>query len=214
MSKRTKYLLFTGLLIGSLWAFSEVVLGTMLRAVFLRMRGTLLTGIGVGILLAGFGYTRQVRVVTIAVLTAVFARVVFASLSGSRISLTNGSLAVLFMGILIVIAIWILKPHPLPGNLILGFTAAIAILCSGTLFYIVGSRFDPCPYLRQFSAWIFFLRETVLWGLFSAMTAPMGYRVGVALSRPSVRLAIPSLPPWCIIVGCWLCCGLTMILSS
>ena len=214
MSTRIKYLLFSGLFIGSLWAFSEVVLGSVLRAEALRMRGTLLTGIGVVILFVGFAYTRQVWSILFAVFTTVIARILFASSFGFGISVTNGSLAVLITGVSIVVALKIIRSHPSPGNFILGFTAAVTIVCSGTLFYIVGSRFYPCPYLKQFTAFTFFLKETILWGLFSAAIAPTGYRAGIALAYHSDRTEIQRLPAWCIVVSCWLCCGLTVILTS
>ena len=214
MSTQTKQTFLIGLIAGSVWAFSEVVLGALLRTAILPMRGTLLTGIGAGILFTGFGYSRQVRVVALAVLTAVIARIVFASSFGSGISVTNGSLAVLITGIMMISSVWILKRQPAPHNLTIGLIAAVAVLCSGTLFQIIGIRYDPCPYLLRFTALTFFLRETILWAALSGLAAPLGFQAGKVLSRYPNRITAKSLPAWGIILGCWICCGLTVLLTS
>ncbi len=217
MDTRSRHLFIIGILVGSLWAFSEVVLGTFIRTAALPMRGTVLTGIGVGILFTGFARTGQPWVVGLAVLTTVVAKVVFAPAFGFGIKVINSSAAVLLEGASILVAVYLLQRRPGHGALARSLAAAAGITCAGAAFYAIGSNLAPCAYLKSFSASAFFARETVPWALFSAVTAPLGYAVGTRWAArhgnrgAADRLPLPALGA---IAACWLCCGITVMLTS
>lgn len=216
MNTQSRHLFVTGVLIGSLWAFSEVVLGACIRSVALPLRGTLLTGIGVGILFAGFAYTRRPWTIGLAVLTTAMAKVVFAPSFGFGITVINTSAAVLLEGVAVVAAMYALQRYPARGRVTHGLAAATAILCAGTAFYAVGSHLAPCAYLKSFSAAGFLIRETVPWSLLSSLTAPLGYTLGIrwAARQHTQSDRRLSLPAWGAIAACWLCCGVTVMLTS
>jgi hypothetical protein len=217
MDTRTRHLFIIGILTGSLWAFSEVVLGTLVRTAALPLRGTVLTGIGVGILFAGFARSKQPWVVGLAVLTAVIAKVVFAPSFGFGIKVINSSTAVLLEGTAVLVAVYVLKSRPAHRGQDRGLAAAVAIACAGTAFYAIGINLAPCAYLKGFSASAFFLRETAPWSLFSAATAPLGYAIGLRWAAAANNRwggkALP-LPALGTIAACWLCCGVTVLLTS
>lgn len=211
MCGKTRGALFAGVVTGSVWTFSEVVVGAVVRSTVLPLRGTVLTGIGVFLVLAAFGYTRRVRTVATAVLIVVIGRPALALVISAEVSITNGSLAVLILGSCILAAVSITRA--LPSNRVrTGLVAASAVLVSGTVFYATGTHFDPCPYLLQFTAVTFFLRETLPWALLSAVVTPAGYRAGRSLAERRVEAAMSPLPAWGVVAGCWLACTFVMVL--
>ncbi|MDZ7723605.1 MAG: hypothetical protein U5R06_12590 [candidate division KSB1 bacterium] len=210
MTRHSRNTLWAGILGGSLWAFSEVVLGAALRATALPLRSTILTGIATFILFAAFAYTRRIPTLILAMLTAVSGRIVLTLAAGAQISLTNGSLAVIVTGLCFAGALYMLQAHKHPSFAYLGFTAATAILLSGTLFYAAGLHMDPCPYLTQMTPFMFFMRESLPWAVLSAVSAPLGYAAGHALLNAQQRNNLKRLTIWGLTAGCWLCCALVI----
>ncbi|MBT3194209.1 MAG: hypothetical protein HN341_16820 [Verrucomicrobia bacterium] len=216
MDKRTHSGVVAGVLLGSVWAASEVALGTLLRTVALPLRGSLLTGIGVGILFAAFGYRHQLKSVAIALVIAVVAKVAFAPSFGFGITIINSSFAVLLEGAC-VIALLALLREPLRRHVWLRAGGAlVAMLFAGTLFHAIGLHLAPCAYLKSLSAPMFFLRETVGWSLLSACTAPLGYAAGVRWSArysPDGTGVFSTFSYVGVIAVCWFCCGITLWLQ-
>ena len=205
--RHSRDLIRSGIFAGSLWAFSEVAAGAGLRAAALPLRSTLLTGIAVFILFAAFAYTGRVRTLILASLTAVCGRIVLTLLTGAQISLTNGLLAVIMTGFCTAGALFALQVKNNPSFPFIGFTAATAVLLSGTLFYSAGLHVDPCPYLMQMSPLMFLVRETLVWALLSAVSAPMGFAAG----RAFLNAKHPGrFPIWRLTAGFWLGCALVI----
>lgn len=217
MRPPNKRYLFTGLLIGSLWAFSEVVVGTVIRTVALPLRGTLLTGVGIGLLFAGYAYTRTGWTVLLGTLTTLVAKICFAPAFGLGMAALNGCFAVLLQGLFVLLCFRYPQHRPVSTKFSMGLAAALAMLVAGFLFYWGGLRLVPCDYLKSFTASSFFLREILPWSLFSAVAAPSGYALGARWkNRPQQTEQDFSLelPAWLFVTGCWLSCFVVVILTA
>ena len=213
MSIKNRQLLVTGVLAGSLWGFSEVVVGAFVKSAALPMRGTLMTAIGVGILFAAFALRRSIAVAAVAVSVTLLIKVICAIYLGGFDSIINSSLAVALEGSAIVLAVSLLRNIFHNNAFFRSALTGISIFCAGTLFYIIGSHLAPCPYLKSLSAAKFFLHETLLWSLFSAVTAPLGYLVGLKLKTHTAEDSALTAPALLTTAGCWIACALTVFLS-
>lgn len=213
MSIKNRQILVAGILAGSLWGFSEVVLGAFVKSAALPMRGTMMTAIGIGILFAAFALRRSIAVVALAVLTTLTIKIVCAVYLGGLDSIINSSLAVLLEGSAIVLAVTLLRNVFVNTALFRSALTAIAIFGAGSLFYIIGSRLAPCPYLKSLSAAQFLLHETLPWSIFSALTAPLGYFVGLTLKKHTSEDSVLTAPALLTTAGCWIACAVTVILS-
>jgi len=222
LKKKREQILVAGVLAGSVWGFSEVVLGAFVKSAALPLRGTMMTAIGVGILFALFALRRSIVAVAIAVLTTVVIKATCAIYLGGLDSIINSSLAVMLEGSFIVIFCGIYlwsRGAPTPDSEPLrarhsAALAAIGIFCAGTLFYIIGNHLAPCPYLKSLSASQFLLHETIPWSLFSAATAPLGYFVGLKLKENSAEERIITAPALVTTACCWIACAITVYISG
>jgi len=214
LKKKTEQVLITGILAGSIWGFSEVVLGAFVKSAALPLRGTIMTAIGVGILFAAFAFKRSITTVAVAVLTTVIIKAVCAIYLGGLDSIINSSLAVTLEGLAIVIACCVGRLRPnreLQRARHSAIPAAIGIFCAGTLFYIIGSHLAPCPYLTSLSAGKFLLHETIPWSFFSAITAPLGYFIGIRIKDHNPEEQTITAPVLIATACCWIACALTVI---
>lgn len=206
------------LLAGSIWIFCEVVLGAMVKSMALPLRGTLMTCIGVGVLLMAFAFTRRAWVVGVAVLMTVVGKMIFTPTYGGGFWMVmNSSTAVFLEGACMVAAVSLLSWRCKGRSLRLGFAAGGAMLCAGTAFYAVGIHLAPCPYLLQFSSLGFLVCESMPWGVASAMTAPLGFALGRQLKSRYLsreKQSLGALPACGMIAGCWLACVVMTTLIS
>jgi hypothetical protein len=213
MSIKNRQLLVAGVLAGSLWGSSEVVLGTFIKGAALPLRGTMMTAIGVGILFAVFALRRSIAAAALAVLTTLTIKIICAVYLGGLDSIINSSLAVLLEGSAIVLAVTLLRNVFINTALFRSALTAITILGAGTMFYIIGSRLAPCPYLKSLSATQFLLHEILPWSLFSALTAPLGYLIGLKLKEHVSEESVLTAPALLTTACCWIACAITVIFS-
>jgi len=213
MNSINKQFILAALVAGSIWAFFEVVLGSILSIMMVPIRGFVLTAIATAIIFAVYGFTGRVRMVILTVYVAVLLRIIFTSSLAAGVSLTNGSLAVLLQGLMLTAAIAYIHKAKLTQPVKLGITAGIAIFLSGLLFYIIGVRFDPCSWLAGLSFSHFLFHEAVPWAVFSGITAPVGFYIGNKIAQHQPPFAFKPLSRVIIFI-CWLSCGLTAWLSA
>ena len=216
VKRKTGQTLVVGILAGSIWGFSEVVLGAFVKSAALPLRGTIMTATGVGILFAAFAFRRKIATAAIAVITTVLIKAICAVYLGGLDSIINSSLAVILEGSAIVLICSVGRPRPISEPWRVRHTsglAALGIFCAGTLFYVIGNHLAPCPYLISLSPIRFMLHETIPWALFSAATAPLGYFVGIRLKEHSTTEHIAMAPALATTACCWIACAITVVFS-
>jgi hypothetical protein len=210
MERNGRHLLFAGIAAGSLWGFAEVVLGAGIRSLALPLRGTALTTIGVVVLFALFALGRRVWPVAVALVTVLVIKVVCAIYLGGLDSVINSSLAVMLEGLLILLAIFLLKNIIYNDHVFQSALAGIGMLVAGTLFYFIGSHLAPCKYLSSMSAGQFFVHETLFWSAVSAVGAPLGYFVGRHIRENTVAPERRVIPAMITSAICWAACALAV----
>jgi hypothetical protein len=206
------------LLAGSIWIFCEVVLGAMVKSMALPLRGTLMTCIGVGVLLMAFAFTRRAWVVATAVLVTVVGKILFTPTYGGGLWMVlNSSTAVFLEGACIFAVACFLQNRGEHRLHWVALASGAAMLCAGTAFYAVGIHLAPCPYLLQFHSAGFLLRESIPWAIASAVTAPVGFALGRQLKYRYLsgeKQSLGALPACGMIAGCWLACVVVITLIS
>lgn len=178
------------LLFGSLWGLSEVVLGGGLREAGFPYRSGLLTGIGMGIMVAAMVGSKKPYITPgIGAVAALVTLLVVPVLGLSPACKANSSLALIIeasslglMGVFLT---------GKPGGKVYGRAGigALAAVIASLAFYQIGIRAAPCAYLLSFNAGSFLVKEGLVWAAFSALFVPLGYVAGEKLSRSGLNLA-------------------------
>ncbi|PIV17991.1 MAG: hypothetical protein COZ15_01620 [Elusimicrobia bacterium CG_4_10_14_3_um_filter_49_12_50_7] len=191
---------------GAVWGMSEVIFGGIIRHSSHHLKAGILTGMGLGIIgifLANF--RKPFAVVGIATIACLVKQLVVPILGVSFACKANSCLAVVLEASALAGAFAILKGRK---NFLTGASAGMG---GAVLFYFIGMRVAPCPYLlsfnHKFASWI--IREGFLWMGFSAVLYPAGILVGekikgkintLLLLKPSLYYRIAT----AIIVSCFL----------
>lgn len=206
-------LLVTVLVIGSLWGFSEVVVGSAIRAAGLPFRAGILTGIGMGLMAVALGASRRPALLPgIAMVTALCHQLAVPILHVSFMCRANSALAVLLEGAALTGVAFLAGRRLAKGIPIQAASGATAALLAAGAFYFVGLRVAPCQYLLSFARsgglLAFMLAEGLVWAAFSAALVPVGYWAGARLDRAvqTASLKKPAryyLTSAAIIVFCW-----------
>lgn len=209
----SKQTIIAGMMAGSLWGFSEVVLGAFVKTAALPLRGTIMTAIGVGILFGLFAFKKSVAAIFCAVLTTITLKILCAVYLSGFDSIINSSLAVIMEGSTIIIAISLIK-HFFHNNATLrSLLTGIGILFAGTMFYLIGNHLAPCSYLKGLNFRSFLLHETIPWAFSSAVTAHLGYTIGLRIKKQSIQENFTTITALTTTAFCWIACALTVIFS-
>jgi hypothetical protein len=175
--------LLLALLVGSLWGLSEALLGPAIRAAAVPVRAALLTGIGLAWLGFFLAMNRRPLFLIIAAFTTMATmHISVPVLQCSFLCKANSSLAILLHGVSLSAVVFVAgnKLHTRSSFRI--FSGFSAPLLSGTLFFFLGMKLAPCTYLlsfnHSFGLGSFFIREILIWSLFSMVLFPAGYWAG------------------------------------
>ena len=177
------------LALGSLWGLSEVALSDGIRTAGIPFRAAIL--VGVGALLAGAGLAllrRPAALLLLPVLAVGVKMLVVPVLRMSPMCIANSCVAVgLEGGALAAVALAarraVARGHA--GRIAAGAGAGLA---GAVLFWLVGMRVAPCPYLLSFAggsrlpAWL--LAEALPWTLTAAAGLALGWALGARLREP------------------------------
>ena len=213
--KRTQHvdLLITTLVLGSLWGFSEVVLGGALAAAGLPYQAGILIGVGMLILgIAISAFKKPLMLAVIALVAIACKQLVVPILHVSIMCKANSCLAVMLAGVALI-GVASLAGHKLdkgyPAKIASGAAAA---LMAATAFYFLGMRVAPCQYLLSFSRaggfTAFLTNEALMWAVFSVLLFPAGYSIGTRLrdTFPLLRTRNPLhyyAISAALVVSCW-----------
>jgi hypothetical protein len=171
---------------GSIWGFSEVVLGAVLKASGLPLRSAILTGVGLGIMgVAVSGLTASPALLGVVLVAVLCKQLVVPIQHVPFMCAANSSLAVLLEGSALTAVAATIRNN-LDRRLVIRVgTGAFAALLAAGAFYFAGMRLAPCPYLRSFARrggmGAFTLAEGLPWAVFSGVLFPVGYRLGESL---------------------------------
>ena len=194
--KQDLFHFFLGILLfGSIWGFSEVVLGSGLRIMNFPFRAGLLVGIGMATIGAALAlYKRPFMFVGMGVITALCKLLSVPLLHISLLCKANSSIAVLLEAAAasVIISILMKKTDKSLGARI--GAGALAGIIGSAGFYFIGMRVAPCPYLLSFKTNLvgFMIREGLSWTVFSAVLLPVGYYVGVRIRSSNLLAKKPA----------------------
>jgi hypothetical protein len=186
--KRTQYvdLLITTLVLGSLWGFSEVVLGGALAAAGLPYKAGVLVGVAMLIMGIAIGAFKKSPMLAMIALVAIACKqLVVPILHVSIMCKANSCLAVMLQGVTLI-GVVSLAGHKLDkGYRVKIASGASAALMAASAFYFLGMQVAPCQYLLSFSRpggfTAFLTHEALVWAVFSGMFFPPGYSLGTHL---------------------------------
>jgi len=178
----------TILVSGSLWGFTEVVLGGAMAAAGLPYRSGVLTGLGMGIMAVAIGaFAKPAMLAGIALVAVLCKQLVVPILHVSIMCKANSCLAVLLDGFALLGAVSVFSRRLDSSYLIRTAVGALAALSAAVAFFFVGMHLAPCKYLLSFNhpgGLISFLTvEGLPWMLSSALLFPAGYWIGGRLGE-------------------------------
>lgn len=213
-------LLIAILVLGSLWGFSEVVLGGAIAAAGLPYQAGILTGVGMGIMgIVISAFRKPLMLAGIALVAVLSKQLVVPILHVSVMCKANSCLAVMLEGLALVGVIF-LAGHKLDkGYLAKIASGASAALLAAAAFWFFGMGVAPCQYLLSFNRpggfMAFLADEALMWAVFSAMLFPVGYWVGTRLGDavPALRTRKPLFYytiSAAFVVCCWVASALAI----
>jgi len=202
------------LVLGSLWGFSEVVLGGAMGAARFPYRAAVLTGIAMGLMAVAIAMFRKpLLLVGIPAIAILCKQLVVPILHVSVMCKANSCLAVLVEGLALAGTVTLAGSALHRNGLARIASGASAALFAAAAFHFLGLRLAPCQYLLSFNRpgglLAFLAAEGVPWAVFSAMLFPVGYRLGEWLKdtvltlrtrRPFLYYATNA----ALVAGCWL----------
>ncbi len=176
----------TILMLGSLWGFSEVVLGGVIRAAGLPYRAGILAGVGMGIMGIAISASRKpLMLAGIALVAVLCKQLVVPILHVSVMCKANSCLAVMLEGLALGGVASLAGRKLDRGHLAQIASGASAALLAAAAFYFVGMQVAPCRYLLSFNRpggfQAFLAAEGLVWAAFSGILFPVGYWLGARL---------------------------------
>ncbi len=176
------------LVLGSLWGFTEVVLGGAMAAAGLPYRSGVLTGLGICIMAVAIGAFAKPAMLAGIVLVAVLCKqLVVPILHVSIMCKANSCLAVMLDGFALLGVVSVFSRRLDSSYLVRAAVGALAALSAAVAFFLVGMRAAPCKYLLSFNRpgglMAFLTVEGLPWMLFSALLFPAGYWIGKRLGE-------------------------------
>ncbi|MBN2171571.1 MAG: hypothetical protein JW819_09670 [Candidatus Krumholzibacteriota bacterium] len=177
------------LALGSLWGLSEVALGDGIRAAGIPFRAAIL--VGVGIFLAGAGLAllrRPLALLLLPVLAVGVKMLIVPVLRLSPLCIANSCVAVGLEGAVLAGVALAARRGIERGRAARVAAGAGAGLAGAVLFWLVGMRVAPCPYLLTFAggarlpAWLG--AEALPWAVTAAAGLALGWALGERLRAP------------------------------
>jgi len=176
--------IFLLLIGGSLWGFSEMVFGEIIKSNNIPFRAGILTGIG--FLIMGFlaGYLKKTSYFLIMAIPAMLIVQMGVLLCGNSVMCKTNTCVALICHTGMLSAGFHLtgmrnRKASFANTALLGSGAA---LFSAVAFYFIGMRCAPCPYLLSFNTAAGFLSylfaEALPWMIFSGAGFSIGYFIG------------------------------------
>lgn len=214
-------LLIIILVLGSLWGFSEVVLGGAIVAAGVPYRAGILTGIGMGLMgIAISALRKPLMLAGIALLAILSKQLVVPILHVSVMCKANSCLAVMLQTLALIGVVSLAGRKLDRGYVARIASGASAALLAASAFYFLGMRVAPCQYLLSFTRPAGFLAfladEALMWAVLSAILFPVGYWVGGRLrgTVPALRTRNPlfyySISA-VLVVCCWAASALAIV---
>ncbi|RKZ27765.1 hypothetical protein DRQ36_11340 [bacterium] len=218
--KRVRDVFFCFFALGSLWGFSEIVLGEAIRASGLPFRAGILTGIGFGLMaIAAALFRKRAMLLIIPVVVVAVRQLAVPVLQVPFVCKANSCLAVGLEGFALTGAIalaWRKIEKRFAVRVAVPVSAAII---SAGAFWAIGMKVAPCPYLLSFNRpgglISFIAAEGIPWAVFSGILFPVGYWVGrrlrervpaFAIKKPAFYFAISVL----VIMISWTASGIAI----
>ena len=166
-----------------------MVLNEWIRAARLPFRAGILVGIGMLIMGIFIRVTkRSYALLLIPVLVILLKQMVVPILGVSVLCKANSCIAVGLQAFALAGVVGITWRKSNNGLMTLMATGAGSGLLSAALFYFIGLRVAPCPYLLSLNHpagfTTFILTEGFAWAAFSAVLFPLGYWLGEKVSNP------------------------------
>ena len=183
------------IVLGSLWGFSEVVLGAGLRTAGFPFASALLTAIGVGLMaIAVARFSKPWTLPLIAVVAILCKQLVVPVLQVSVMCKANSCLAVLLQGLGLSATVAVAGKALRRGLPARAASGAAGALVGAIAFYPLGQRLAPCPYLTSFAQRgglaTFLTAEGIPWAALSALLFPAGYWLGSRLEGIAAMLRV------------------------
>jgi hypothetical protein len=213
-------LLITILVLGSLWGFSEVVLGGAMSTAGLPYRAGILTGLGMGIMgIAISTFRKPLMLAGIAFVAILCKQLVVPILHVSVMCEANSCLAVLLEGLALGGVVSLAGRRLDRGYLIKIVSGASAALLAAAAFFFIGMQVAPCRYLLSFNRpggfMAFLAVEGLVWAAFSAMLFPLGYWTGARLRNVvpvfgTRRPLLYYITSAALVVSSWVASGLAI----
>jgi hypothetical protein len=208
------------LVLGSLWGFTEVVLGGALNAARVPFRAAILTGLGMGLLAIALASLRRPGVLLPITLIAILCKQLVVPILGVSLSCkANSCLAVGLEGLVLAGTATLIGRRLRSSTTLRVATGASAAAISAATFYWLGLRLAPCPYLLSFARSnglsAFMRAEALPWASASAILFPAGYWIGGRLTdaasawrarRPAFYYATSG----ALVAGSWLASALAI----
>ena len=202
-------------LLGSIWGFCEVVLGGAIKLLGLPYRSAVLTGLGMGIMGVGVGvFDASVVLLGIPVVT-ILCKMLAVPLAGLPVMCkANSCMAVFLEAGALTFLVYMFSDFKGRWWKQAGVGFLSAVLASG-VFYFLGMRVAPCQYLLSFNRpggfFDFVLVEGMVWGLFSGLLFPVGYKLGSVIERRACM--VPSFVYVWVVVLCWVSSAVAILLG-
>ena len=181
---------------GCMWGFSEVALGSGLRAADFPYSSALLTGIGMGITGAALAIYKKPAMAIGIGLVAASTKLLAVPVSHLPVScLANSCIAVALEAVALgIVAFALMKAMEKSVYARIG-TGGLGAFGGSGLFWLIGMHVAPCRYLLSFSGepgrWL--VTEGLIWAAFSAVLLPVGYLAGVKL-QPKIAHMLATRP--------------------
>jgi len=183
------------IVLGSIWGALEILLGAGMRSAGIPHKGDVLTALGIGILAFAFAaYRKPLVLIGIAAIAASMRQLAVPILHLSFFCKANSCLAVLLGGTAVA-GFARLAASPLKRGYLARVGTGFASGFSAALgFYFIGMHVAPCPYLLSFNRpgglVAFIGAEAIIWAALSAITFPIGYRIGEKVHQSMRELSL------------------------
>lgn len=181
------------LIIGSIWGFSEVIMNAFVRAAGIPLRASILTGIGMFLLGVGYFLIKKPIILPLIAFVAILIKQMAVPILGVGLSCkANSCIAVFIEGSALAALVYVMSRNIHKSNVAKSFAGFGSGFTASVGFYFIGLHAFPCDYLSSFasaSGFVSYLvNEALMWGVFSAVLFPLGYRLGTKIEKAMITL--------------------------
>ena len=212
------------MVLGSLWGFSEVVLNEIIKSSGIPFRGGLLVGFGMFILGISMGVVKRTSIMLLLpFFVAILLQMGIPILGISDFCRPNSCVAIGLQAFALAGAVGFAGKRLKSNRIVQVVAGACAGLISAGIFYFIGLRVAPCPYLLSFNHAggfaKFMVFEGLVWAAFAAIFYPVGFWAGekikyqmfdYATKRPVIYFSTVT----GIVVSSWFTIAVTFAISG